>query len=204
MLKEPLKNVIEDMHKMFEMKYDIREHFSRFSKVFRAIVHHIRFAQKCAFFDIEGSYCDVSFSNFYIHSKTSNSSNEFEITVSVEIDHEDDWDDNKYVDCRIIIPVDLEVNFTEKKFKTWVAKLLREKREKEKEEAIIELRRLGKLFPNELKVLKDETAKEMKKRREADKKKKIASDKVKAAAAEKKKERDEATFERLKVELGKK
>ena len=199
MLVNPLPNVIEDMRKMFKMKYDIRDHFSRHSKCFRAIRHHIRNAQKCAFFDIEEGGSDVDFSNFHIHS---DSSTEFDITVSVEIEDDDSYN-NEYVDRRIIIPVDLEVNFTEKKFNTWVAKLLREKREKEKEIAIKELSRLGKLYPNELKTLKVETAKEVKKQREEDKKKKIASDAAKWKKAKQKKEKDEATFARLKEKLGK-
>ena len=147
-------NPIEHMRRINELKSDIGTYFYSSSPVWRAIKEHIGDSniETCAVIQLEGRVAaqggsdGLSFKDWFAYHKGDIFRMEFTVTYYDNYIDYYNWDsfDRSY---NVLVPIDLELNFTKKKFKAWLAGIKKARDENTKAGDLKELARLQKKYP---------------------------------------------------------
>jgi len=150
-------NPIDHMYQLSNDRCKLQDYFYWVSPTWKAIDNHIARAKDCVLINTKGLIIishrgtgpSISFRDWYTYNRDGGA-----YGISFEVEYfESEHELNSY-DPRtfrktyyLSIPFDLELNFTKKKFNTWLAEM-KIKRDKETRKADLkELDRLKKLYP---------------------------------------------------------
>jgi len=152
-------NIFEHIMKISEMESDKMSYFYWVSPLWRAIQDHIAHAKDCVLIDRDGTivchrggaFAAISLLETHVYRGDYVDGKLVEPTIfgiCLEVEYYSDETNNVYRKTyNIIAPQDLELNFTKKKFKAWIAELRGARDKGRKKNDLKELRRLKKLYP---------------------------------------------------------
>lgn len=144
-----------------------RVHFTRKSRLWRAIRDHIADDSDCVLIErkgriasFRGTGASVNFVEAQAHRQLGGNGSGvaefFTLTVSVRYWLEPGDDENRDTtqeDYRIMVPIDLELAFSDRKFSAWLSKLRRIRNSDHEAKDMADLKRLVKSYPFAAKTL---------------------------------------------------
>lgn len=110
------KNIIEHIKMVDAAQETMRAYFIEKSSIWRAIVDHIMNSDVCVIIDRKNKACDVRF-----NTARSVISSEASLVFDFFVDYDSESDQH-----HIFVPIDLELDFTNKKFDNWLGQMAKE------------------------------------------------------------------------------
>jgi hypothetical protein len=149
-------NIVSHMATMRDMKDAKSDYFRSVSKLWRAIRDHIADAKDCVLFDLEGTIiahrgtgASIALNNVHLY-RFRDCFDEMCLTIGVEYfceGEESSYDpDTTSKTYRVVVPADMELNFTKRKFDAWIKKKKEERDVETEAEERAELKRLTKKY----------------------------------------------------------
>jgi hypothetical protein len=160
-------NIIEHLFIFQDMKSEIIRYYHFDSKLINAIVDYIYHNSNNVFIRVPDDYfiechrgtgAAISFKHVTVYKnyevKPATCEEVFRLDLSITLTH-DETEMERYENISFLVPVDLELNFTEEKFNKWIDGLEKGKNAREEVEELKVLEKLQKKYPNHCVTVKD-------------------------------------------------
>ncbi len=152
------KNIVEHLKFAYAVEEATKDYFRFLSPAWKAIQDHIQYDKDCVIIEHERDedgdaniayhrgVGSIHMRNVWLYKGSD--SEFYGMNIGVDYSIGNNRYDYRTVSYPIAIPIDLELNFTKRKFQGWIKKLRNERDKKTREEEAVILQKLMKKYPD--------------------------------------------------------